>query len=167
MLFKFLKVGRAALVAAAICVATAPSPSWAAVLDLAGTDRTVTDVAELAEYDEGVMNSSGTLATLTFDISTDQTYSGALGGNLKLVKSGTGTLTLSALARTYTGGTLVEAGGKLKLGASNKNILGTGTITIADGAAIDFNGCLYNVGNGMPAIYAAGTGPDGTGGKET
>ena len=163
MSFKLLEIGRTALVAAAICVATAPSPSWAAALDLAGADRTVTDVAELAEYDEGVTNSSGTLATLTFDISSDQTYSGALGGKLKLVKSGTGTLTLSALTRTYTGGTLVEAGGKLKLGASNKNILGTGTITIADGAAIDFNGCLNGVGDGMPDIYAAGTGTDGTG----
>lgn len=86
-----------------------------------------------------------------------------LGGNLKLVKSGTGTLTLSAVTRTYTGGRLVCAGGKLKLGASNKSILGTGTITIEDGAAIDFNGCLNGVKDGMPAIYAAGTGPDGTG----
>lgn len=159
--FGYLRI--AAFFAVAVCVGITPLPSWAAALDLAGADRTVTDVAELAEYDEGVVNSSGTLATLTFDVSTDQTYSGALGGNLKLVKSGTGTLTLPALARTYTGGTLVEAGGKLKLGASNKNILGTGTITIADGAAIDFNGCLKGVGNGMPAIYAAGTGPDGTG----
>ena len=62
-----------------MCVATTPSPSWAATLDLAGVDKTVADVAELADYD-GVENSSPTLATLTFDISTDQTYSGALGG---------------------------------------------------------------------------------------
>ena len=151
-----------AVLAVAICMA-GTAKSFAAALDLAGVDRTVTDVVELASYDEGVMNSSSTLAMLTFDISTDQTFSGALGGNLKLVKSGTGTLTLSALARTYTGGTLVNSGGKLKLGAANKNILGTGTITIADGAAIDFNGCLANVGSGMPAIYAAGTGTDGTG----
>ena len=151
-----------AVLAVAICMA-GTAKSFAAALDLAGVDRTVTDVVELASYDEGVMNSSSTLAMLTFDISTDQTFSGALGGNLKLVKSGTGTLTLSALARTYTGGTLVNSGGKLKLGAANKNILGTGPITIADGAAIDFNGCLANVGNGMPAIYATGTGTDGTG----
>ena len=153
----------AVMAAFALSIAIVPTPSFAAALDLAGVDRIVTDVADLASYDEGVTNSSSTLATLTFDISTDQTYSGVLGGKLKLVKSGTGTLTLSAVTRTYTGGTLVNAGGKLKLGASNKNILGTGTITIADGAAIDFNGCLYNVGNGMPAIYAAGTGTDGTG----
>lgn len=149
---------------AAIATSTAaPTSSWAAALDLAGADRTVTDVSELAAYDEGVTNSSSTLATLTFDIATDQIYAGVLGGNLKLVKSGTGTLTLSAVTRTYTGGTLVNAGGMLKLGESNKGILGTGAITIADGAAIDFNGCLAAVGNGMPAIYAAGTGTDGTG----
>lgn len=149
---------------AAIATSTAaPTSSWAAALDLAGADRTVTDVSELAAYDEGVTNSSATLATLTFDIATDQTYAGVLGGKMKLVKSGTGTLTLSAVTRTYTGGTLVNAGGMLKLGESNKGILGTGAITIADGAAIDFNGCLAAVGNGMPAIYAAGTGTDGTG----
>ena len=50
---------------AAIATSTvAPMSSWAAALDLAGVDRTVTDVAELAAYDEGVTNSSSTLATL-------------------------------------------------------------------------------------------------------
>ena len=156
------KIG--AFVVAVFAVASSATLSAsAAALDLAGVDRTVTDVADLASYDEGVTNSSATLATLTFDISTDQTYSGVLGGELKLVKSGTGTLTLSTVTRTYTGGTLVNAGGKLKLGASNRNMLGTGTITISNGAAIDFNGCLYNVGSGMPDIYAEGTGTDGTG----
>ena len=155
----------AVMAAFALSAAIAPMPSLAAALDLAGVDRTVTDVADLASYDEGVTNSSATLATLTFDISADQTYAGVLGGKLKLVKSGTGTLTLSTVTRTYSGGTLVNAGGKLKLGGSvNKEQLGTGTITIADGAAIDFNGCLNNsTGSGLPAVYAEGTGTDGTG----
>ena len=107
------------------------------------------------------MNSSSTLATLTFDISTDQTFSGALGGNLKLVKSGTGTLTLSALARTYTGGTLVNAG-VLKL-ANNSKVIGSGALTVVDGAAVDFNGAIASSTSGFPSIYAAGTGPDGNG----
>ena len=159
------KIGRVALVATAIC---ASSSSFAAALDLAGVDRTVTDVADLASYDGGVTNSSATLATLTFDISTDQTYSGVLGGKLKLVKSGTGTLTLSTVTRTYTGGTLVSAGGKLKLGGSvNKAQLGTGNVTIENGAAIDFNGCVSHTSvtaeNFLPAVYAEGTGTDGTG----
>lgn len=150
---------------AALLSPVVPFAASAASLDLAGADMTVTDVADLASYDEGVTNSSSTLATLTFDLSTDQTYSGVLGGKLKLVKSGTGVLTLATVTRTYTGGTLVNAGGRLKLGGTvNKNQLGTGAITIEDGAAIDFNGCLDNTtGDGFPDIYAAGTGTDGTG----
>ena len=156
---------KAVVSAAAIAATALAAKSFAAALDLAGADRTVTDVADLASYDEGVTNSSATLATLTFDISTDQTYAGVLGGKLKLVKSGTGTLTLSTVTRPYTGGTLVSAGGKLKLGGSaNRNQLGTGTITIADGAAIDFNGCINNsTGHFLPVVYAEGTGTDGTG----
>lgn len=152
------KMIRAAI--AAICMAWT-AKSFAAALDLAGADRTVTDVAELASYDEGVMNSSSTLATLTFDISTDQTFSGALGGNLKLMKSGTGTLTLSALTRTYTGGTLVNAG-VLKL-ANNSKVIGSGALTVIDGAAVDFNGAIASSTSGFPSIYAAGTGLDGNG----
>ena len=85
----------------------------AAQLDLNGTDKTVRDVSEIAQ---GVTNSSDTPAVLTIDISADQTYSASLDGNLKLVKKGSGTLSLSPVNRTYKGGTLVCAGGKLKLG---------------------------------------------------
>ena len=54
----------AAMAAFALSAAIVPTPSFAAALDLAGVDRTVTDVADLASYDEGVTNSSATLATL-------------------------------------------------------------------------------------------------------
>ena len=59
------KMIRTAL-AAAICMAWT-AKSFAAALDLAGVDRTVTDVAELASYDEGVrIFNAETLDTATF-----------------------------------------------------------------------------------------------------
>ena len=150
---------RKMIAVAAMCVATASLPSWAAVVDLNGADMTVTDVNTIAD---GVTNSSSTPATLTIDISADATLSADLSGSLKLVKSGTGTLTLSAAARTYTGGTLVNAGGKLKL-ANNSKVIGTGALTVVDGAAVDFNGAIVSSPASFPSIYAAGTGPDGNG----
>ena len=56
-----------------MCVTLAVAASAnlpAAMLDLAGTDMTVADVADLASYD-GVTNSSATAATLTFNIADD------------------------------------------------------------------------------------------------
>lgn len=141
-----------------MCVATASLPSWAAVVDLNGADMTVTDVTAIAD---GVTNSSSTPATLTIDISADATLSADLSGSLKLVKSGTGTLTLSAAARTYTDGTQVSEG-VLKL-ANNSKVIGSGTLTIVDGAAVDFNGAIVSSPASFPSIYAAGTGPDGNG----
>ena len=143
--------------------ASATFSAFAAALNLAGVDRTVTDVADLASYDEGVTNTSSTFAMLTFDISDEQTYAGVIGGKLKLVKSGTGTLTLDKADRTYTGGTQISAG-KLKLALDNPKALGSGDITVVDGAAIDLYGCLKSSNTGFPAnLYAEGTGTDGTG----
>ena len=70
-------------------------------------------------------NSDGEGGAVTFD----RTISGA--GNL--VKSGTGTLTLSG-ANTYTGGTTITAG-TLKL--TNSSTMGTGTATVASGAMVE------------------------------
>ena len=69
-----------------MCVTLAVAASAnlpAALLDLAGTDMTVADVADLASYD-GVTNSSATAATLTFNIAADQSYANTIGGNGRL-----------------------------------------------------------------------------------
>ena len=142
-----------------IGAALSVGPLMAATLDLNGVDKTVTDVSEIAD---GVTNSSDTLATLTFNISSDQTYSGVLSGNLKLAKSGTGTLTLGSATRTYTGGTQVS-GGILKLSSANQDGVGSGVIVIDDGAAMDFNGCATGSAHFTVPIYASGFGPDGQG----
>ena len=142
--------------AASFCL---PFNAVAAALDLNGTDKTVTDVAEIAD---GVTNSSDTLATLTIDISSDATFSAVLSGKLKLVKAGTATLTLGSATRTYTGGTVVS-GGILKLAPANQNGVGTGDIIVENNAAIDFNGCATGSAQFSVPLYVSGAGPDGNG----
>ena len=132
-----------------------------AMLDLAGTDMTVADVADLASYD-GVTNSSATAATLTFNIADDQAYDQTIGGNVAVVKAGAGTLSLGKADRTFTGGTTVLQG-KLVLAENNAKALGTGTVTVADGATLDFNGALSGAHGAISSVYAAGTGVDGNG----
>ena len=135
----------------------------AAMLDLAGTDMTVSDVTALASYD-GVTNSSATAATLTFNIADDQAYGMTIGGKVAVVKAGTGTLDLGAVARTYSGGTQVNAG-VLKLG-KNLSVAGTNVIRVANGAALDICSAAILTSNAtaaFPKIYIGGTGPDGNG----
>ena len=94
--------------------------SYADTLDLEGSGRTVTDVAEIAAYD-GVKNSSvGDPVTLTFDVASDMEYAGTISGNIKVVKTGAGMLTLSA-DNSYTGGTQIDNG---KLRGTSDNPFG-------------------------------------------
>ena len=65
-----MKTRTQCLLASMAISALACSNAGAAMLDLAGTDMTVADVADLASYD-GVTNSSATAATLTFNIADD------------------------------------------------------------------------------------------------
>ena len=80
---------------------------------------------------------SMTLAgTMGADVGADKSIS--LGGNLSgtietLTKTGAGKLTLSG-DNTYTGRTVIEAG---TLVAANASALGTGNVTVADGATLD------------------------------
>ena len=145
---------------AALAVAASANLT-AAMLDLGGTDMTVADVADLASYD-GVTNSSATAATLTFDIADDQSYANTIGGNVAVVKAGAGTLSLGKADRTFTGGTTVSQG-KLVLAENNAKALGTGTVTVADGATLDFNGALSGASGANSSVYAAGSGVDGNG----
>ena len=106
------------------CSAIVVASAGAAMLDLAGTDMTVSDVTTLASYD-GVTNSSATAATLTFNIADDQAYGMTIGGKVAVVKAGAGTLSLGKADRTFTGGTTVSQG-KLVLATDNANALARG-----------------------------------------
>ena len=100
-------------------------------------DRTVSNVSELAAYDEVTCSSEGDPVTLTFNIAKDMEYAGTISGNIKLVKMGVGMLTLSG-NNTYTGGTVIGGlsgttysyGGRLR--ANSLTAFGdpTGAITV-------------------------------------
>ena len=104
-------------------------------LELAGFSNTIGSLAGAAG---GIVKSTGGVATLTTGaLNTNTNYAGQLldgaGGQLLLVKNGTGIQTLSGPAgNTYTGLTLVNAG-ELDLNkAAGFNAIG-GNLTIGDG----------------------------------
>jgi len=118
-------------------------------LDLNGNNQAIAGLANQIGFgglDAGarrVVNTSSTAVTLTLNTSSDQTtgttvggsdINGTTGNNLSLVKSGTGTQTLSG-ANTYSGNTTIT-GGTLSLGQVNSNNESS-TVSIAAGAMID------------------------------
>jgi len=77
---------------------------------------------------------------------SDATFSGVIAGSNAVVKTGSGTLTLSG-ANTYLGNTAVNAGTLLLAGGANRLPVG-GTVTVASGATLDLNGqsqTLYGI----------------------
>jgi autotransporter-associated beta strand protein len=81
------------------------------------------------------------------------TLSGAVGGTGGMVKTGTGILILSA-SNNYSGTTDIQ-GGKFYLGTAGR--LGSGAVTIASGANLDFG-----TGSGQTNIVANIISGDGT-----
>ena len=77
-------------------------------------------------------------------------------GNVKLVKDGSGVLTVAKSGQTYTGGTEVR-GGTLKLGSNgNYTILpAAGTVTVCDGGTFDMDG--WAGWNGRSFVLDGGT----------
>ncbi|MDP2322396.1 MAG: autotransporter-associated beta strand repeat-containing protein, partial [Gammaproteobacteria bacterium] len=78
-------------------------------------------------------NSSATLSTLTINQNVASTYGGIITGNLVLVKTGSGVLTLAPVtgANSYTGGTIVNEG-TLRLGNASTAV--PGDLTVNGGA---------------------------------
>ncbi|MGN0861477.1 MAG: beta strand repeat-containing protein, partial [Candidatus Spyradosoma sp.] len=76
---------------------------------------------------------AGTKATFTVGSDAILTVSGTIKGAGALQKNGTGELVLSG-TNTYTGGTTISAG---TLVAAHASALGTGNVTVADGATLD------------------------------
>ena len=108
----------------------------AGTLDLAGFSNTIGSLAGAAG---AIVQSTGGVATLTTGaLNTNTDYAGVLqngaGGQLLLVKNGTGIQTLSgAVANTYTGLTTVNAG-ELDLNKTAGVTAVGGNLTIGDGA---------------------------------
>lgn len=123
----------------------------AGVFDLNGQSLAIGGLAGTG----GIVNSqSSTLAQLAVNLDQSQllTFSGSIGGNLQLVKTGIGTLTLGSpvnlnggtFANTYSGGTVVDAGQIIgahvfapsalgTLAVRTVGALGTGLVTLRGG----------------------------------
>ena len=93
-------------------------------LNLDGFDQTIGSLEGLGS----VLLGAGTLTT---DTAQNSTLSGVISGFGSLVKSGTGALTLLNTTNSYSGGTTVNGGGTLIIGA-NEN-LGSGNLVLDDG----------------------------------
>ncbi|MEN3941160.1 autotransporter-associated beta strand repeat-containing protein [Prosthecobacter sp. SYSU 5D2] len=101
----------------------------------------------------GISISSG--ATLRFDRTDATSFSTPVTGAGRLQKAGTGTLTLSGAAHTYSGGTVIEAG---VLQIANDNALPTSTtVTFSGPGTLDLNGFEQTVGNLSVADNVTGT----------
>lgn len=112
----------------------------------------------------GIVGSSATLATLSPNQATAQTFSGVIGGagtndnNLALTKGGTATLTLSG-NNTYTGDTTISVGA-IKI--QNANALGStaaGT-TVSFGAQLQIQGGITTAAEAL-SLSGAGISSDG------
>ena len=83
-----------------------------------------------------VTNSHPTPATLTLAQESDTTFSGRLTGNLALVKSGAGLLSLTGTTHSYSGPTIVEAG---TLALAGPVLADLAAVTLAGGAKLALN----------------------------
>jgi fibronectin-binding autotransporter adhesin len=96
--------------------------------------------------------STGGPDDVVFDSSIPIIFEDDISGPGRVIQNGPGTVTLAG-ANTYTGGTQINAG-VLRLGS--ERTLGTGAVTIADGAALTLGGS--NVLANPMTIAGAGTG---------
>ncbi len=113
---------------------------------LAGIKRTSTNATQVST----ITNSSSAPATLTLNQSATLSYSGRITGNLTLVKSGSGSLTLTNTA-------VLDATLSLMLDSGSLNLSTNQTI-----AALRLNGTwqaagTYNASNGQGRISGSGT----------
>jgi len=95
------------------------------ILRLAGYSLTVAGLSTVdATSTAAVENGSGTAVTLTVNASTSSTFAGIFRkgstGNLSLVKSGTGVLTLTGNSSTSIGGNVTVSGGTLAISSGGK-----------------------------------------------
>ncbi len=115
--------------------------------------------ASLVDNGTFILNNT---TNLIWGSSTNLYTNKTISGSGALVKSGSGTLTISN-ANSFTGNVSINAG-KMTLGNSNAvgNLTRYGTISIASGAALDFNSNYVSTLGNMVVSFA-GSGADGKG----
>ncbi|MDR1817608.1 MAG: autotransporter-associated beta strand repeat-containing protein [Puniceicoccales bacterium] len=121
------------------------------------TGQGVSRIGELRGARGGLLTGDGTLETGANDSSTS--FAGDVSGSLRLVKSGTGTLTLAGDNSAHYGDYAVTAG-RLQFGDGKTGTLGTETVTVAAGAKVAFQLPATETGSPAPltlALAGAGT----------
>ena len=93
-------------------------------------------------------------ANVTFDQTTDGTYSSVISGTGSLIKSGTGTVTLSG-ANTYSGGTTVSAGSLVGNTTSLQGAITNNAVTTFDQSS---SGTYSGAMSGAGSLIKSGTG---------
>lgn len=132
-------------------------------LNLNGFSQTLGSIASTNTGAQLQLGSPGSATTFTVGNATNTTFAGAISGgsNASFNKQGAGTLTLSG-SSTYTGLTTVSAG---TLNAQSDNALGTGNVTVANGATLQLQGSGLSLGSGSATVTITGNGT-GTGGND-
>jgi fibronectin-binding autotransporter adhesin len=111
-----------------------------ATVDLSGHDIAIGALTNGSAGQGGAVVNSGDAATLTLNTPALATFGGSLTGDISLVKAGAGSQALTSANLTYTGTTSIT-GGSLdftKAGVLSLAGAGTGEVTVANGAAINF-----------------------------
>lgn len=115
-------------------------PSWNntyAMADLKGYNQTVKGLADAAVTGaiRSLTNSAATASLLTLSDSASRSYTGALGGRIDIVKSGSGTQSLTGNGQGHTGTVAITAGALTVGGTSLPNA----DVTVSNGARIQPN----------------------------
>jgi autotransporter-associated beta strand protein len=130
-------------------VAAVADPS---TFDLNGYDQTVAGLRTISiSAQSTVTNSSASPSRLIVHQASTGTYAGVIGGNLELVKSGAGTLTLQGDS-TYSGTTSIS-GGVLRVNGSHA---GGGLITVFSGGTLGGTGSVGAVSVQGGGVLGAG-----------
>jgi autotransporter-associated beta strand protein len=125
------------------------SASFGSTFDLDGFNQILQGISDGGTFSELITNSTATTSTLTFDLTSGNTYSGVIGGAVALVVNGSGSLYLAG-TNTYTGNTTIT-GGTLEL--AQPGLSPYSSVSVSGGATLQLD---YSVTNTVSSLVFNG-----------